>query len=583
MIYESPAYGQIMPQELPSPPVDANGVELNSARLRLNMPLVEFGDGLGPNVQLDAKYPLWSFSYGSCCDERMMIMAGTEIFNKKYYGSNTGQEMASDMIAGNLAIWITGNFNETSTGTGYNYKKPAAGVFSVPFYNGPYSPSRQHMGYIDKYGNWLDNTVFVNQPTYLVWTYRLANGEIRKYRYEKSSIGGGRLANVSTNRGVFIQYEYERTSAPTNSTQVKAWGTPTRISGGSLAYIYCDPNTNAVCSAVAGENNFVNISYADGALIEKSSGEKKKYKLLANGNMEITAPGTNELVTASKKISLECNNDEFITSVSSGGTTWSYDYTCGFDPETATSAWSLVRTDPNGGALRMWSGDYGGVPGEYTDELGQLHQFLGEKEKGYVARWSPSAMREYVTRDNRNNVVEAGTYAPDQINKIVSYTAGYPATCGNFKTCNQPTWTRDGNGNQTDYTYDAAHGGILTETGPGDASGVRPQKRYEYAQRYAWLKNSGGTYSQAADPVWVRTKEEYCVSTAAVSGDCAGGASDEVVTTYDYGPNSGPNMLLVRGVAVTSNGQTLRTCYGYDRMGRKISETKPAADLSSCP
>ena len=50
---------------------------------------------------------------------------------------------------------------------------------------------------------------------------------------------------------------------------------------------------------------------------------------------------------------------------------------------------------------------------------------------------------------------------------------------------------------------------------------------------------------------------------------------------------SGPNNLLVRGQTVTAETQgalmTLRTCYGYDVQGRRISETQPLANLASCP
>ena len=64
-----------------------------------------------------------------------------------------------------------------------------------------------------------------------------------------------------------------------------------------------------------------------------------------------------------------------------------------------------------------------------------------------------------------------------------------------------------------------------------------------------------------------------------------------MLTQYDYGPNSGPSNLLLRGQTVTStdlvNGSPvttiLRTCYGYDALGRRISETQPLADLASCP
>lgn len=169
-------------------------------------------------------------------------------------------------------------------------------------------------------------------------------------------------------------------------------------------------------------------------------------------------------------------------------------------------------------------------------------------------------------------------------------TATYPATtsplgsfptCTPAKSCNKPTTITDTRGGVTDYTYDPAHGGVLTEAAPA-VNGVRPVKRYDYEQRYAWIKNSAGGYSQAETPVWVLVREKRCRTTATVNTSCAGGAADEVVTEYDYGPNSGPNNLLVRGMTVTADGQTLRTCYGYDVNGRKISETKPLAGLASC-
>ena len=102
-------------------------------------------------------------------------------------------------------------------------------------------------------------------------------------------------------------------------------------------------------------------------------------------------------------------------------------------------------------------------------------------------------------------------------------------------------------------------------------------------QRNAWIKNASGGYVQLATPIWLLSEERTCRTTATVGNACAGGASDEVVTTYDYGPNSGPNNLWLRGVAVTADGQTLRTCYTYDDYGRKLSETKPLGTGANCP
>lgn len=87
----------------------------------------------------------------------------------------------------------------------------------------------------------------------------------------------------------------------------------------------------------------------------------------------------------------------------------------------------------------------------------------------------------------------------------------------------------------------------------------------------------------AGGAVWLRSEERFCRSTATVNDVCSGGSSDEVVTTYDYGPDSGPNNLLLRGIVVTSGGQSIRTCYTYDAKGNKISETKPLGTGGSCP
>ena len=163
----------------------------------------------------------------------------------------------------------------------------------------------------------------------------------------------------------------------------------------------------------------------------------------------------------------------------------------------------------------------------------------------------------------------------------------WPTGCGtgdaDAKLCSKPLRVIDERGNQTDYTYDPAHGGVLTETGPAPVpGGPRPQKRYSYVQRQAWL-HTGGGYAPTGQPVWLLASESICRTTASTGSGCAGGPSDEVVTTYEYGPDQGPNNLLVRGVAVTADGQTLRTCYTYDALGRKTSETPPAAGFATCP
>jgi YD repeat-containing protein len=162
-----------------------------------------------------------------------------------------------------------------------------------------------------------------------------------------------------------------------------------------------------------------------------------------------------------------------------------------------------------------------------------------------------------------------------------NFVTGCGAGPADAKRCDKPIAVIDARGNQTDYTYDPAHGGVSTETAPA-VNGIRAQTRYTYAQRSAWIKTSTGTFIQTSPPVWVMTQKSICKAGAALSAGCAT-AGDEVITIYDYGANSGPNNLLLRGMVVDSTGLALRTCYSYDGQDNKISETKPRAGLASCP
>jgi YD repeat-containing protein len=218
--------------------------------------------------------------------------------------------------------------------------------------------------------------------------------------------------------------------------------------------------------------------------------------------------------------------------------------------------------------IKQDDGTYAGFSGDDTNQVAYVRP-----------AGAPTQNFTYDTRGNVLTVTTVSTSGNAAANIITR--ANYDATCANIFKCNQANWVEDGRGNRTEYTYDAVHGGKLTETGPA-VGGIRPQKRNTYVQRYAWTKNASGAYVQATDAVWMLNSESFCRMGAASGAGCQL-QNDEVVTIYDYGPNAGPNNLLVRGIAVTADGQTLRTCYTYDRFGNRISETAPNANLTSCP
>lgn len=98
------------------------------------------------------------------------------------------------------------------------------------------------------------------------------------------------------------------------------------------------------------------------------------------------------------------------------------------------------------------------------------------------------------------------------------------------------------------------------------------------------MKTAAGDYSPTGSPVYLLTRTSFC-KTSAATGDpaapCAT-AGDEVVTTYDYGPDSGPSNLQLRGTVTDAGGLNLRSCQSSDAMGNTTSQTGPGAALSSC-
>ncbi len=243
-------------------------------------------------------------------------------------------------------------------------------------------------------------------------------------------------------------------------------------------------------------------------------------------------------------------------------------------------------TDP---LNRTTSLEYMAGPPSLGAELGELTGVTRPLGNSTVNGYDD---RGNITSQTRNAVPGSGLAAQ-------TAAATFPASCTSTtrRTCNRPTSVTDFNGNATDYTYDNAHGGVLTETGPA-VNGVRPQTRHSYAQRYAWLAASGGGFAQAATPVWVRTSSSTCRTSAASTtspyAPCSA-AGDEVRTEYDYGTgdSSHGNNLQLRGQTVTSTDPdpttgtpvttTLRTCFSYDAQGNRISQTSPNANLTSCP
>ena len=243
---------------------------------------------------------------------------------------------------------------------------------------------------------------------------------------------------------------------------------------------------------------------------------------------------------------------------------------------------STLMTAPGGATTYVTTNGAGSVTGT-TDPLNRSTGYAYDDTTSlnpYDAILTSAVFYEEgnqvaVMHDSRGNVTEKRIKAkPGSGLADIVMTASYPATCTNRKTCNKPTYVIDARGKQTDFTYDSAHGGVLTVTSPAAPNGVRPQKRYTYTQLYAWIKNSSGGFVQASTPVWMPTGTSECMTLAS----CAGSA-DEIKTTYAYGSTGTANNLLVTSVTVAAgnNSVAATTTTTYDSAGNAITVDGPLA------
>ena len=437
----------------------------------------------------------------------------------------------------------------------------------------------------------------------VLMTKTSASGHQLQYSYNSS----GRLVGVTSNRGFKVVFEYSGTS--TSSTVVVCGYNLASTPGASAnscassdlkaTYVY---GTNGISSITGVDQSVVNFTHHSTGGIACITLPNSSTCRIQN---QFYTPPPGGLMPGIYRL------DHVVQQTTAEGEVWNYthiavenfsgDYTPSFG-EIQHSYSSMSPPDGGGGSFTFGNGfleEVSGAVGEaiyeyssnaayavaYRDTWTGPHYYSVYPSKvTYPEGNSVSFVRDWA--DNvtiRIEKAKPGSGLADRVTSWTyptSYQWSSPTICdGPDVLCDKPTKVRDPRGNETDITYDSTHGGVLTRTGPADANGVRPQTRYTYVQRNA--RDASGTALQP--PIWVLDSEEYCVTSAAVGDGCAGGSADEVVTTYDYGPTSGPNNLLLRGTAISADGETLLTCFLYDELGRKIAETRPKGTGSTCP
>jgi RHS repeat-associated protein len=396
------------------------------------------------------------------------------------------------------------------------------------------------------------------------------------------SIFGGTLRSVVSNRGYGVSFEGGKVCVFNLTQQYVAAGSACPPTARSIASNSATTGTNTHSYTDAnGFTSQLEMAYIQGRLCVEDTCAQFPGSYIKS----ITNPGEsqpaiiNTVETKSIKIKTQTYRD-------GSSRTYNYETALLHWEEQPSNAWTDVK-DIAGNNIHYDLAGMVPTPTIVTDSLGRITQnvpsLTNPKLVGSSIAPDGNELRYvYDTRENmleRRAVAKIGTAAADIVE---AWT--YPATCSNIKTCNKPLVYTDAKGNVTDYTYDPAHGGILTETFPASSSSaVRPQKRYTYGQFYASILNSSNALVTAATPIWLVSQISECRTGSAPA--CVG-TVDETRTTLAYGSPIAPNNLLLTSKTVASGDGSLSatTIWTYDEWGNKLTEDGPllgAADTTT--
>ena len=430
---------------------------------------------------------------------------------------------------------------------------------------------------LDKY-RWIYTGIarHITFPSGDRWTFHNKAGQYCDYgKWTGSSCSvalttGERVTSVTNSFGHQVKLEYA-TNSMTDFASFDEWRRVTKATAINGAVEYCSPAADS-CSLTGAWPSATYAKSGVNETVSDATGTLRSYTYDSSGKKIM---GIKRATAAANSMAVGYTSNR-VSSVTNEGVTYNY----------STGVSSNIQTVTVTGPL-SYNRQVKSVTGyNYI----QREVFAGHRDVAYIRDTNGrvtkmginyEGQRVDYTYDSRGNVTETRKIAKtgSGLADIVT-TSGYSASCTNQLICNKPLWTKDAEGNQTDYTYDPNHGGILTVTRPAAASGgVRPQTRYSYQQHQAYYKNSAGTIVASGTPVYQLTGISTCRTTAS----CVG-AADEFRQTIDYGPQvagTANNLLPIATTSASGDGALSATSsYTYNNLGDRLTVDGPLAGSS---
>jgi RHS repeat-associated protein len=546
------------PGAVPPPPVrsniDENGVDVIRGDFQASYPTLSIGPANG-----GLSFSGQNNGFGLFSDSQMAIYQSGNSYTVVVNGESDGFTLSAGVFTSTEASGAS----LTVSGATYTYTNRDGVVVmfqrnygSLPYHDQPFARG-----------------VSIKKP----------NGETTRYWYktitfclsgtENGACPAGqryamRLQSITNSNGYQLKFNYYTNTLNDgdSNNSYDVWSRIKDVQAINNKVEACDVAADT-CAVSA---SWPKQSYSGGDVTD-SGGGVTRFTAGSYGVGSIQRPGA-----ASPNVIVTRNGPQSM-SVTRDGVTYSYSFSLNSTIMTTTVS------NPTGKS-RIYVGDTGTQRlSSYTDETGQKTEYDYDANGRLIRTRLPEGNYTEYAYDARGNVtcsmaVAKGAGAqicaqPSTSAKIVTL-AGFSASCANPVICNKPEWTRDAKGNQTDYTYDPTHGGVLTITRPAGANGIRPKVTYGYEVR------QGIDTSSTSFPIAYPTYMPASVSACQINATCAGGA-DEVKTTVYYGASNSSaanNLLPVSVTSGSGDGVLAATsAFTYDNIGNRVTVDGPRA------
>jgi RHS repeat-associated protein len=538
-------------------PIDANGVNLFTGGIQGPRHSLSIGQAGQGGLSIDVYYDssagngLWRHTQTGTLNRDPLIPGSP--------GYNTPQYQLT--LPGFSALYLrdvddnfilqdgTGTLEETSTDI-FTYTALDGTVATI---------DRQKRS---TYGTlaWMGQVVSIERP----------NGEVLTYHYAQVLTGeplplyARRLQSVTNNFGYQIHFQYASDTFGTDWTRMVG------VTVLNNAVDWCDPLANSCTFSRTWPSLTIGGTSTDRTVTD-ATGNTTHYLFSGSLLTGIRRPSQSTGTSLAYTRSTSPYHPNWVETASDGKGTWTYGYSVP-PPNPNNVAYYFIRTtvtDPTAGVTLVDNGSWlEETWGRRSTRLVAITNGVGETTnwEWNGPGWQISSVIQpegnsldygYTDRGDLASVTRTPKPGSGLTPTTITATFG---DCSTPVACGRPTAITDARGNTTDYTYDSAHGGLLTETRPAPTGGAdRPQTRYTYAALTAWYRTSASTTQVQGAPVVLPVQVSSCAS--GTSPSCVGTANEvRTTSTYQAGnATTGANLLPVSVTEGAGDGSLLAT------------------------